>query len=348
MASISVPFAADVESTHPHAIFHPFARLPLELRYKIWIHYLEDQTPLMYNFTLRYPQRINKRTGDNFVYAGDRLFLQPRECTSGSNRTTQDFSQLRKATATRHIASAVCTEARQVVLELFPDKLRFRNLPREWGWIEMAHMGPGKLNGSPFLEYILRFNGARDIIIFDADWADQESAIKIAALGGSVHDSFLQMRHVGIAIDKLRHTTDGMMPFKYGTRACRTGCRTEECRDCCAKEPLPKFLGLFPLLEKFYIAQVPSFSENQPGGQTQTSFTSMGATCPCPSSGPRHSWPVIRSSDTCGWFTIYDERSECLLPKLDRVEELRQHWRPHFPYYRALDHLKIRFIQSSE
>jgi hypothetical protein len=350
--SSSQPASIVYDNPHtqnPHAIFQPFSRLPRELRRKIWSHYLEDSIPLMYNFTLRYPQRFRRWNGKNSIRKGDKLFLQPTECIKGpaGARIRADFLNLREAMKTRHIASAICVESRQVVVELFPHTLKFRNLSMGWGK-EMAHKGLGKLNGSPFLEHILRFNGARDIIIFDVDWADQESAIKIAALGGSVHDSFLKMRHVGIAIDKLRNTTDGVLPFKYGTRACRTGCQTEECRDCCTKEPLPKFLGLFPLLETFYIAQVLSSSENQQGDQTRTSFPLVGATCPCPTSGLRHSWPVMRNSDTCGWSTIYDERSGCLLPKLNRVEELRQHWRPHFPYYRALDHLEIRFIQSSE
>jgi hypothetical protein len=54
---------------------------------------------------------------------------------------------------------------------------------------------------------------------------------------------------------------------------------------------------------------------------------------------------MIRSTDACGWFVIYDERSPCPFPRIKRVENLRRLWRPHFPYYRALNHLEILFIQ---
>jgi hypothetical protein len=348
MASITVSFAADVESTHPHAIFHPFARLPPELRYKIWIHYLEDATPQMYMFTLRFPERTNMRTGDNFVRADDRLFLQPWECSSGPVGMEKDFLGLKNRMLSRHIASATCTESRQAFLELFPDTLKFRHLPREWGWIEWAYTGPGKLTGSPYPEHTLRFNGAKDIFIFHTDWVAQSSVVRLAALRGSPFQDFLNIRHVGIPIDKFRKIDRSRPPLQYGTRACRTGCQTEVCQDYCQKEPLVDFLSLFPLLSNFYIADVPGSNIHQPDEQRLAGKKPTGGSCPCPTSGLRHSWPVIRSSDTCGWFTIYDERSGCLLPKLDRVEELRQHWRAHFPYYKALDHLEIRFIQSAE
>jgi hypothetical protein len=201
-----------------------------------------------------------------------------------------------------------------------------------------------KTDGADFPEYVLRFNAAKDIIVFHADWTDQEAAVKIAKLKGSLPDDFLKIRHVGIAVDKIRTRYRTAVPPKYGTYDC--GCLTEECQDYCKKEPLPSFLSLFPLIEKFYIAGVPSSSTHQPGDQIRAGKELSGdANCACPNEGERHSWSTIRSADACGCFAIYDERSTCPFPKFDRIEELRQHWRPHFPYYRALDYLDIRFIQ---
>jgi hypothetical protein len=286
-------------------------------------------------------------TGDHRPSTGDQLFLQPINCISGL--TENDFLQpLRNSISTRHIASATCVESRKVVVELFSDTLLFRHLPKSWGWDE--NLGPrfwhllDPPNAASFPQYILRFNGAKDIIVLHADWVDQETAVKIASLRGSPPDDFLNIRHVGIAVDKFTKRHCSYEPHRYRTDRCT--CMTEECQDDCKKEPLRAFLSLFPLLEKFYIAGVPRSSTHQPSDQIRAGKDpSGGANCPCSNEEPRHSWPMIRSTDVCGWFAIYDERSACPFPKFDKVENLRRHWRPHFPYYRALDHLEIRFIQ---
>lgn len=242
-----------------------------------------------------------------------------------------------------------CIQSRQVVLEMYPDTLTFRLFPRHWG---LMVDGPVKdwdsPDGAGFPEHVLRFNGAKDIFIFNANWEDQDSAIKIAKLRGCPPDDFLKIRHVGIAVDEIksRHVPRQLGLPRYGTWQCRDRCATEECRDCCQKEPLPGFLSLFPLIEKFYIAGVPSSGTHRLGDHLQAGKEpSTDANCPCPIEGPRHSWPIIRSSDACGWFAIYDECFICPFPKFNRIEELRQRWRSHFPYYQALHHLEIRFIQ---
>ena len=316
------------------------------VRHKVWTHYLADATPQIYRFTLRYPKRMRRRDsfGRNYLLAGDQLFLQPTGCIKGLAERYY-LQHLRESTATRHIASATCVQSRQIVLELYPDTLMFRHFPSDWGFlVDKHHTYWDSPDGASFPEHVLRFNGAKDIIVFHADWADQEAAIEIARLRGSQLSDFLKIRHVGIAVDKIRRKHHTHIPPQYGTPDCI--CATEECQDYCKKEPLPSFLSLFPLAEKFYIAGVPSSSIHQPGDQIQAGKDPTGdANCPCPNEGSRHSWPMIRSRDTCGWFVIYDERSLCPFPKFDRIEELRQRWRPHFPYYQALDHLEIRFIQ---
>ena len=112
------------------------------------------------------------------------------------------------------------------------------------------------------------------------------------------------------------------------------------------KRAFPSFLSLFLLLETFYVAGVPNTTIHLPGDQIHAGNGRLGDTnCPCPNDKPRHSWPLIRNLDACGWFLIYDEHSVCPFSKFDNVEKIRLHWCPHFPYYRALNYLEIEFIQ---
>lgn len=342
--------------------FRSFFRLPSELRLKIWAHFLEDATPHMYRFELRYP----KRRSDEFwrrwplaFHSSDQVILQP---TTKFQNGTKDLDLpaklglwfLKQSTNTRRIASATCAQSRQVVLELFPDTLKFRILPKTWGRFDSMHLR-GSDDLTEFPEHILRFSGLKDIFIFNATCSDQEAAIRMAQ--GKIDDSgelvlpeaFLRIRRVGIAVDDFTtgYAAQWYHPRNtYGARMCNDNCTTEQCRDCCRFDPLPAFTRLFPLIEKLYIAGVPETSTHQLGDVIEAGkIPSTDTNCPCPDRRPQHSWSLIRSSDACGWFAIYDEQSSCAFPTLKRVEELRSLYRAHFPYYRALSHLEIRFIQ---
>jgi hypothetical protein len=205
-------------------------------------------------------------------------------------------------------------------------------------------------DGASFPESVLRFNGTKEIIVFHASWEDQEAAIKISKLRHSSPDDLLNIRRVGIAVSSLRlqhqlqHDYGEWGRFRNARRHCQ--CETEECQDYCKDEPLPKFLSLFPSLETFYIAGVPEPGLHEPEAQIQAGKDHpRDSNCPCPNDSQKHSWPIMRSPGVCGWFAIYDERSDCPFPKFYRIEKIRRDWRPHFPYYRALDYLEIRFIQ---
>ncbi|KAF4633977.1 hypothetical protein G7Y89_g4129 [Cudoniella acicularis] len=331
-------------SEKSHDVFYPFPRLPSELRHQIWRHYLADATPQMYRFKLRCPDRALYDPWGNNLIPGDKIFLEPPGCFPGQEGT--DFLQpLRVSTATRHIASVTCVESRQAVLELFPDTLRFRQLPFGWTGDE-APGGIDSADAAGLPEYVLRFNGVKDIIVFQVAWEDQQAAIGISKLKGSPPDEFLNIRHVGIGAGELQMGYD-WIEANYGTPLQDCRCETEECQDYCKKEPLPSFLALFPLLQTLCIAGVPRGAIHRPGDtiQPQKGLSRKINNCPCPENGPRHSWQMIKAWDACGWFAIYDERSGCSFHKFGKIEEIRQRWRSHFPYYRALDHLEIKFIQ---
>jgi hypothetical protein len=343
MAFLATPHLGSTVS-ECSSVFYPFPRLPQELRHKIWTLYLSDATPQMYSFELRYPCRLTHDPWCNNLRPSDQVFLQPLPCVIPDNKYF--LQPLRASSTTRHIASATCVESRQVVLETCPDTLRFRHFPG--GWMHSKYKSPAdRPDGTGYPEYTLRFNATKDIIVFHAGWEDQAAAVKVSELRGLPPDDFLKIRHVGIAVGSFR-VQYRHMDTQWGTPFERNSCKckTEVCQDYCKEEPLPKFLSLFPSLETFYVSGVPSGGVHKPGDQGHAGEGPSGdANCSCLNVRQRHSWPMIRSPGVCGWFAIYDERSACPFPKFDPVEEIRQRWRPHFPYYRALDNLDIKFIQ---
>lgn len=320
------------------------------LRDKIWMLYLTDldSTPQMYRFTLLYPQRyISSHPKRIDLRDGDQVFLQ----SPLSFRRGRDISQAFKSvTTTRRIASATCVESRQAVLETYPDTLKFHNyFPSHWMFDESQKgVKVGTVYGAGYPEYTLRYNGSKDIIILHASWEEQQAAVEIAKLNGSPPEDFLKIRHLGIGVE------DFQIRYKWVLRYWRTPreecrCLTEECDDCCKIEPLLGFLSLFPLLKTFYIAG--GLGTSRSSGHSSSDEIRAGPlpsgtlNCPCPDDRLKHSWPMTKGCDICGWFAIYDERSTCSFPKFDRIERIRQRWRPHFPYYRALDYLDIKFMQ---
>ncbi len=197
-------------------------------------------------------------------------------------------------------------------------------------------------------DYTLRFNGARDIIVFHAYWEGQEAVADIVRLRGSHPISFMKMRHVGLALCGFGWFHEQLYPYPPVKDDC--DCSTDDCHDCCKskEESLLRFLACFPSLETFYVAGIPESTS----GIIPYAFASgppiVDANCLCPTQeGGKlvHTWPTVEAADACGWFVIYDERSTCPFPKFPAIESLRRFWRPHFPCYQALDHLEIKFIR---
>jgi hypothetical protein len=184
-----------------------------------------------------------------------------------------------------------------MVCQLFPHTLRFWLLP--YDWMRGRFVQTDNADGTGYQACVLRFNGARDVVVFRATWEDQVAAIRICQFRGTPLDDFLQMRHVAISISEMRSVTRWNF-------YCSTGCQclTEECQDYCKKEPLPKFLELFPRLQTFYVAGVPKCSIHLLGDAILPRDPPFGeANCPCPASGLRHAWPTIRCPTACGTFT---------------------------------------------
>jgi hypothetical protein len=96
-----------------------------------------------------------------------------------------------------------CVKSREVVLDLYPDVITFRVLPHSWGqfWYD-GWNHRGTLGVSEFPEHILRFHGSKDIIIFVANWEDQQFAINI-----SIRKDFPPMLSSEFAIWASRFTT---------------------------------------------------------------------------------------------------------------------------------------------
>jgi hypothetical protein len=352
--------ARKMTTTRQDRSFTCFLALPYELRRKVWIEHLQESTPLIYRFRIRYNlhSRVRYTEGEfysTYHYApqlNDRVVLSAPTPHYYGN---PEWQNLVNSTSASRATLTTCQESRQIALEFLPHSLPFRRLPVCWTDPENNATLEEPADGSNYPEYILHYNGARDIIVFqDATWEDQEAVFKISQLQCRVPDAFMGMEHVGISIRSFAcgHRSDPGGEFSsYGVTRNQCACSTDACRDACRFEPLPRFLSCFPSLKTFYIARVSD--DGYDGGDTLTGMpvSLENADCHCRDSlneelsvERKHSWSVIKSADINRWCVVWDERTGCI-PVHSRVELTRRYWRPNFPYYKEMKHLDIKFIR---
>ncbi|KAK8113401.1 HET-domain-containing protein [Apiospora sp. TS-2023a] len=340
--------------------FHPYPRLPTELRQAIWQHYLdgEQRQPQVYVFEFRYPKRNLVATDPgldppdpdaiHFHYQAqpeDRVVLQPFAYYPGEGGgLAGDLALLQASTAPWRAAAATCVESRQAV---------------------------------GFPSYALRFNAAEDVILFHANWTDLEAVIRMGQLSsGRAHESFAGIRNVGLGTRVLLQgwSSEGM-PRCYRHRECP--CDTDACPadDACRLEPLPGFLALFLQLRTLYLADArrvviapqyvsmmrsdcsfefcdtfEGFPTDNEGWVVLEDGTRSLYRCP---SKRGDAWPVFQAVDFVRRAVVaFDDRDGgCLLPNHrsslpwdPKVREIRRKWRRGFPYYKSLQHLEIKFM----
>jgi hypothetical protein len=366
------------ENSASTAAFELFPKLPPELRHQIWLDFLDDATPLIHTFTISYSRNGRSATttpeGDpqdpqdpqdpwyrvRRYQPGDQVILKPvpRDWMDNRQLSPKSLPGLPSATLVQRIASAVCIESRRAVLAAYPNVLRFYLhsplLPDSVS--ERSPVPAVEREGvsPPHPGFVLRFNASRDVIVFHAYVLNQVIAQRIAQLNKAPPDAFAGLRHVGINVaEGFSLRTYGFSLLPRLPRLCRCRCEGEECRDSCRKDLLTGFLSLFPNLETFYLADTPALRgyprrmhDVRAGDNDATCRPGGTRNCPCPPERPGHVWPVMRHSSRCGWYLVYNERDgSCHFDPIAKIEELRQTWRQHFPYYKALDHVKIRFIR---
>ncbi|KAK8012947.1 HET-domain-containing protein [Apiospora marii] len=251
--------------------FHPYPRLPTELRQAIWQHYLdgERRQPQVYAFEFRYSRSnlvatypgLNPPDPDAIhlhyqAQPEDRIVLQPFSYYPGEGGSLAgDLALLQASTAPWRVAAATCAESRQEVLRLLPDVITFQALPATWGDKHPADDQADEPSNS-FPSYALRFNGDDDVILFHANWTDLEAVVRMARMpGGRPHESFARIPNVALGTRGLLQgwSSEG---YERCHRHRECPCDTDACPpdDACRVEPLPGFLALFPQLRKLYLA----------------------------------------------------------------------------------------------
>ena len=328
--------------------FHSFLALPAELRREIWLQYLNEAevTPRVYRLSVRYPEESLRSDHPDasdilrrnyYPQNSDRVTLVLCALLPDEDNHGQQFMDSTFASRT---ASSICRESRQILVELLPDTLEFKSL-RRWNGVE-----PEGASQSP--QFTFRFNGQKDIFIFEAGWEDQQAVERIVKLQGQSPRSFLPMQNVGISYGAFEFGhMGGGRDTEWGVDDRDCMCDTEACADCCRLEPLPPFLACFPNLKTFYIARIAADDPEDFGLYMDYAWV-KDATCKCVTDDgqAKHVWPTVRATDSnCEWCVIFDERSGCPFPPLAFIERARQNWRSHFPYYKALEHLDIKFLR---
>ncbi|KAH8673442.1 hypothetical protein BX600DRAFT_433071 [Xylariales sp. PMI_506] len=338
-----------------NAGFHHFPQLPPELRRAIWMEFLAGIVPRTYRFVPCYPLRFLPSSERSDCHrppqSGDPIVLVPcafakhrPELVRRHPRLKDAFNSLQPfidSTMLARAAGATCSESRSLMLELLPDALAFRDL-RHNGLLEKDKEAVIDLASIP--EYVLRFNGARDIFILRADWSDQRNLVALSELNGTTPAAFAAMQHAGLTSGSIsRQTVLVSSPWTALPSECR--CLSDECADFCRLDSLPRFLEtFFPNLRAFYIARLTK--EDYWDNPKDDADPPADAVCRCDEGHP--TWPTILSGDTDDESVIYNERARCSFFPLRRVEQTRRWYRSYFPYYKALSHLDIKFIRRME
>ncbi|KAH8645814.1 hypothetical protein BX600DRAFT_519383 [Xylariales sp. PMI_506] len=342
-------------------VFHVFSQLPPELRHAIWMLYLENiRSPRVYYFIPCYPKRL---TGPKYrpdlqrsAKPGDPIILAPHGYTKHyrnqlhhSTGEWSDLEDFKEATLAARTAAATCAESREIVCGLLPDTLTFRKL-RNRELVDKDDNFEAVIDLSSTPEHVLRFSGARDILILKARWADQHRLVELSRLQGVgagaaaalVPPVFKSVQHLGLTSTSISRSLFQTIPWKATPGECE--CETAKCDDCCKEDPLPSFLStLFPNLKTLYIAThdaEPTIYTHDNGAPP------CDGVCRCEAGHP--AWPIVRAGDGKDEFVAYDERSGCSFPPIAYVENTRVTYRRHFPYYKALGHLDIKFLCVTE
>ncbi|KIN03391.1 hypothetical protein OIDMADRAFT_143054 [Oidiodendron maius Zn] len=324
--------ASQVTNSDLDPVFYPFLELPYELRAKIWMEHLKEATPLLYRFEIQYSLRSRVRSDiiyDHNIYhyvakPKDTVILKP---IAFDGYDEEQLPNLIRSTLSSRTALATCTESRQIALKILPDSLPFRKLPRLWTLFDDTKDDPA--DGTAYPEYILRFNGAKDIIIFHASWENQEAVVEISKFQGYSPDGFSRMQHIGLtvgALDEGHGYHSAVISTAYGVNPAECRCSTVDCHDV-------SDLG----------------SDHDRKNRKGAYLEDAGCRCETEEgrvggSAKKHIWSTIRSSDIDRWCVAWDERTGCFRTNYI-VKAIRENWRPNFPYYKALEHLDIKFLR---
>ena len=150
--------------------------------------------------------------------------------------------------------------------------------------------------------------------------------------------AFQRIRH--LAIDQ----TYMWLPFVMDPwRNCH--CRSFDCASR-SKDPLPRFLALFPRLKSFQVAQASTcFSPDEKFIEDVEPVK----LCECGryERKIKHEWPIYKGLDDGARYISYVEDSDCPFPTLTQLAHDREMSRPgcQWPYYDSLRYLDMRILR---
>ncbi len=264
----------------------------------------------------------------------DRLILEPRLYkTHMHNPSTpkNDASRLKllqpwvTSTASSRSASATCHEARQIVLELLPNTIKFQLLPYAW------RNGPGKnrihLDRTTYPEYTLRFSRCSGLSSSSTPTGKTKRPLQTWFINQNL--TWLPSPRCVTLVSHSADSdgNDAIWTAQSARQKATVSVRLKSAEIAAAKKFLCALSPAFPRLTR---------STSQPFlkifGRTRrlNILEKLGrlpqnSLCSCPGRDgvkPRHSWPIIASPpEVCGWLVIYDDRAGCF-PKFKAIESV--------------------------
>ncbi|KAH3911326.1 hypothetical protein HBH56_133400 [Parastagonospora nodorum] len=303
--------------------FHPFPRLPYELRRQIWVESLSHQVPRVYALDLDITLTDQNNDTD--------MPMRPTNVKFAPAIPLDDSDELRNlidATHTSRKIGSTCREARDATAYVLPDMFEMNANPKPFqGNSQRPHISTG----------YFRFNAKRDIIGVLHSSIERLDYIRTWAKRGNVLPNSHLIRHVALDIDFTEDTRISGVWTKCG-------CGRPDCV-VCSRDPLLDFTRLFPRLESFHLMQY-STSFVAESVAWPTVDVAPVRECDCYNSGQciKHDWPLFRGMADDSWFISYTEDGGCMYPILPRLA----HDRPQecrWPYYDALGDLDMRILR---
>ena len=273
--------------------FHPFIRLPSEIRRMIWAEFLDEQLGRIYVFRFRGRKDVGR----------------------GALLNQEGWDSITPSRPSRTL-SAVCRDSREVVCEMFPDTVEFGYMDDDewWRWWSDRDYVAKPAKG------FIRYNGSRDMFMFDHIAVGIMHEIRPWLCGTENGDFKLPgLKNLGVCLSDFG---DGGVLGMQAT--CPTPCNNLDCQPCIISRSFAQF---FPDVTHLHIVDLSdNYSASRDG--CFCNVKTAGRRYPLDVLGPQlHVWPRIKGPiknriyssyhsvptlhDWPQWFVIRDGGSDC-------------------------------------
>ncbi|TLD24112.1 hypothetical protein PspLS_06380 [Pyricularia sp. CBS 133598] len=326
-----------------------FSSLPLEIRQMIWLGCL-DKRPRVYTFDLAVRDERGMPCGSSYSHENitaihpvfEVYYTEERDLITGS--------------ADRRTLSAICAESRKIVLQVFPDILRFE-VRRKF----VMGSNNGAANGIARVGFC-RYNSKVEVICLRLYRDHLYLFPKVMAMTSNPFPAFEAVQNLALVYEtdnedilSLEYAQYSInVPHNPDACGCLDGLRFTTCRE----DLLPKFVRCFPSLKKLIINDISSPPCEYYWDETQVirytgcrCFPDHGDSSSASPAKKHDVWQLVpihahqshRQASACV-AVVYDERTACAGLNLGPL----RFWDNIETSYKPPERLVMRFLHPRD